>query len=135
MASTNCNLFEGKYIMLTELRRSIVCILPEFSMNLVFAVNWFGFVELYTRLTVWIFRWERTSGFDFKILRRFAITWKHWHCYIWLSVLVLCKSGEYSKGRKFDCHRGHAYFSSLPGVNIHSEYITSQTSLLYLFFI
>jgi hypothetical protein len=26
-----------------------------------------------------------------------------------------------SKGRRFDYHRGQAYFSSLPGVNIHSE--------------
>ena len=34
-------------------------------------------------------------------------------------------SGEYdacdSKGRGFDSHRGQAYFSSLPGVDIHSE--------------
>jgi hypothetical protein len=29
--------------------------------------------------------------------------------------------GWYSKGRRFDCHRGQAYFSSLPGVDIHSE--------------
>jgi hypothetical protein len=27
----------------------------------------------------------------------------------------------YSKGRRFDSHRGQAYFSSLPGVDIHSE--------------
>ena len=26
-----------------------------------------------------------------------------------------------SKGRRFDSHRGQAYFSSLPGVDIHSE--------------
>ena len=29
--------------------------------------------------------------------------------------------GWYSKGRRFDSHRGQAYFSSLPGVDIHSE--------------
>jgi hypothetical protein len=28
---------------------------------------------------------------------------------------------EISKGRRFDSHRGQAYFSSLPGVDIHSE--------------
>jgi hypothetical protein len=28
---------------------------------------------------------------------------------------------ELSKGRRFDSHRGQAYFSSLPGVDIHSE--------------
>ena len=27
----------------------------------------------------------------------------------------------HSKGRRFDSHRGQAYFSSLPGVDIHSE--------------
>jgi hypothetical protein len=27
----------------------------------------------------------------------------------------------YSKGRRFDSHRGQAYLSSLPGVDIHSE--------------
>ena len=27
--------------------------------------------------------------------------------------------GWYSKGRRFDSHRGQAYFSSLPGVDIH----------------
>jgi hypothetical protein len=26
-----------------------------------------------------------------------------------------------SKGRRFDSHRGQAYFSSSPGVDIHSE--------------
>jgi hypothetical protein len=26
-----------------------------------------------------------------------------------------------SKGRRFESHRGQAYFSSLPGVDIHSE--------------
>ena len=26
-----------------------------------------------------------------------------------------------SKGRRFDSHRGQAYFSSLPGMDIHSE--------------
>jgi hypothetical protein len=26
-----------------------------------------------------------------------------------------------SLGRRFDSHRGQAYFSSLPGVDIHSE--------------
>jgi hypothetical protein len=31
------------------------------------------------------------------------------------------KFGEYSKGRRFDSHRGQAYFSSFPGVYIHSE--------------
>jgi hypothetical protein len=25
------------------------------------------------------------------------------------------------EGRRFDSHRGQAYFSSLPGVDIHSE--------------
>jgi hypothetical protein len=29
--------------------------------------------------------------------------------------------GGNSKGRRFDSHRGQAYFSSLPGVDIHSE--------------
>jgi hypothetical protein len=29
--------------------------------------------------------------------------------------------GLYSKGRRFDSHRGQAYFSSLPGVDTHSE--------------
>ena len=29
--------------------------------------------------------------------------------------------GLVSKGRRFDSHRGQAYFSSLPGVDIHSE--------------
>ena len=29
--------------------------------------------------------------------------------------------GWYYKGRRFDSHRGQAYFSSLPGVDIHSE--------------
>jgi hypothetical protein len=28
---------------------------------------------------------------------------------------------QYSKGRRFDSHRSQAYFSSLPGVDIHSE--------------
>ena len=27
----------------------------------------------------------------------------------------------YSKGRRFDSHRSQAYFSSLPGVDIHSQ--------------
>ena len=27
----------------------------------------------------------------------------------------------YEKGRRFDSHRGQAYFSSLPGVDTHSE--------------
>ena len=26
-----------------------------------------------------------------------------------------------NRGRRFDSHRGRAYFSSLPGVDIHSE--------------
>jgi hypothetical protein len=30
-------------------------------------------------------------------------------------------AGYYSKGRRFDSHRGQAYFSSLSGVDIHSE--------------
>ena len=29
--------------------------------------------------------------------------------------------GWYFKGRRFDSHRGQAYISSLPGVDIHSE--------------
>ena len=29
--------------------------------------------------------------------------------------------GWCSKGRRFESHRGQAYFSSLPGVDIHSE--------------
>jgi hypothetical protein len=29
--------------------------------------------------------------------------------------------GGYSKGRRFDSHGGQAYFSNVPGVDIHSE--------------
>ena len=32
---------------------------------------------------------------------------------------LLCS--RVNKGRRFDSHRGQAYFSSLPGVDIHSE--------------
>jgi hypothetical protein len=31
------------------------------------------------------------------------------------------KLAKYCKGRRFDSHRGQAYFPSLPGVDIHSE--------------
>ena len=34
--------------------------------------------------------------------------------------------GLYSKGRRFDSRRGQAYFSSLPGVDTHSEYISES---------
>jgi hypothetical protein len=33
----------------------------------------------------------------------------------------ILKKIKNSKGRRFDSHRGQAYFSSLPGVDIHSE--------------
>jgi hypothetical protein len=38
-----------------------------------------------------------------------------------------CVGVVYS-GRRFDSHRGRAYFSSSPGVDIHSR-VTSQTSV------
>jgi hypothetical protein len=47
-------------------------------------------------------------------------------------------SGEYdaydvtSKGRRFDSHRGQAYFSSLPGVHGYTLRVTSQASPLFM---
>jgi hypothetical protein len=35
--------------------------------------------------------------------------------------LYVKKGPEHAKGRRFDSNRGQAYFSSLPGVDIHSE--------------
>ena len=36
-------------------------------------------------------------------------------------VYDISELGWHSKGRRFESHRGQAYFSSLPGVDIHSE--------------
>ena len=36
----------------------------------------------------------------------------------WLQTILLA---EHWASRRFDSHRGQAYFSSLPGVDIHSE--------------
>ena len=37
------------------------------------------------------------------------------------SISVYSNNHDICKGRRFDSHRGQAYFSSQPGVDIHSE--------------
>jgi hypothetical protein len=35
-------------------------------------------------------------------------------------ILAQCSPNAFAKGRRFESHRGQAYFSSLPSVDIHS---------------